>query len=84
MELKQLIKKDNTISVPFPDPAFKDFIVKVSYVSREGMLDIRKQCVTHTYNKKQRSMEESIDEDKFINAYVAGIIKGWEGFKYKY
>jgi len=84
MELKQLIKKDTTISVAYPDPDFKDFKIKVAYVSREAMLEIRKQCVTHTYNKKTRAMEESLDEDKFIEAYVSATIKGWEGFKYKY
>ena len=84
MELSSLLKKSSVINVPYPDPEFKDLVIQVAYTSREEMLKLRKECITHTYNKKTRAMDETVDEEKFTNAYVSAILKGWTGFKYKY
>lgn len=84
MDLKALIKKDTEIKVAYPDPELKGFELTVAYADKDAMKDVRKQCVTHVYNKKTRAMEESIDEDKFVSSYVGMILKGWVGFKYKY
>jgi len=84
MDLKSLLKKENVISVAYPDPEFVGFVLELSYVSRTDMLDIRSKCLTHTYNKKTRSMDESMDEDIFTELYIEKMLKGWTGFKYAY
>lgn len=84
MELKSLLVKNANISVEYPDPEFEGLNLTVAYADKDTMKDVRKQCVTHVYNKKTRGMEESIDEDKFVAAYVGLVLKGWAGFKYKY
>ena len=40
--------------------------------------------MSQTFNKKTRSYEEEIDEDKFITEYTKAVIKGWSGFKLGY
>ena len=84
MDLKSLIKKDQEITVAYPDPEFEGLSITVAFASKEAMSAVRKECVTHTYNKKTRSMDETVDEDKFATAYVAAVVKGWTGFKYSY
>ena len=84
MDLKSLIKKDTEIKVAYPDPEYAGLELTVAYADKDAMKEVRKQCVTHVYNKKTRAMDESIDEDKFVSAYVGMVLKGWGGFKYKF
>ncbi len=71
-------------TVEFDYPGFKDFKVKLCFLSRESLIALRKKCVGTKFNKKTRQPEETLDEDLFISQYTKAVIKGWEGLKYSY
>lgn len=77
-----LITGDKTIDVPFPD--LEEFVVKVSYVTREDLVKIRNQALVYKFNKRTRQREEEVDNDKFVEAYCERVIKGWSGLKVKH
>ena len=59
----------------------KDFQVSLCYLAREELVKLRNRCVTQTFNRKTRSYEETMDDDKFVSEYTKAVIKGWKGFK---
>ena len=77
VSLKSLMTSSKTVSI-------EGFVVDLTYLSREELLKLRNRCVKQVLNKKTRAFEEKLDEDLFLQEYVASIIKGWNGLKYKY
>lgn len=83
---------DNTISlktllVPSKEveseyPGMPDFKVKLTFLSREMLVAIRKKS-TKTVFKNRQAVEE-LDDELFLKLYVAATVKGWSGFKYEY
>jgi len=84
MELSSLITKDKVVSVAYPDPDLDGFSVDVVYVSRDTLNSIRRRCTTASYSKATRQIEETLDEDLFLKAYITSVVKGWKGFKLTY
>ena len=82
LSLKSLIKEDNLIQIDYPD--LEGFELSLGYLSRAEMLKIRKKCTVTKINKKTRQPEENLDEDKFTEAYIESVIKGWTGLKVSY
>ena len=82
LNLKSLIKEDNLIKIDYPD--LEGFELSLGYLSRAEMLKIRKKCTVTKINKKTRQPEENLDEDKFTEAYIESVIKGWKGLKVSY
>ena len=80
--LKSLMTSSKTVSIDYP--GYEGFVVDLTYLSREELLKLRNRCVKQVLNKKTRAFEEKLDEDLFLQEYVASIIKGWNGLKYKY
>ena len=82
VSLKSLMTSSKTVSIDYP--GYEGFVVDLTYLSREELLKLRNRCVKQVLNKKTRAFEEKLDEDLFLQEYVASIIKGWNGLKYKY
>tara|TARA_Y100000361_G_C11080454_1_gene300719 strand:- start:444 stop:884 length:441 start_codon:yes stop_codon:yes gene_type:complete len=82
VSLSSLLTPSKTVSIEYP--GYDDFVVDLTYLSREELLKLRNKCIKQKFNKKTRQFEDSLDEDIFLTEYVGSIIKGWNGLKYKY
>lgn len=82
MELANMLVKSKTVEMEYP--GFPDFKVSVAYLTRDELLKLRERCTTQKFNKKSHKPEEETDNDLFQELYIAAVIKGWTGFKYKY
>ena len=80
LSLKSLLSSNKVVEVEFP--GYSGFKVKIAYISREALVNLRKKCVTTTF--KNRSAGEELDDKKFLELYTKSAVKGWSGFKLKY
>ena len=79
VSLKSLMTPSKTVE--FEYPGCDDFIVSLCYLAREELMKLRNRCTKQVFNKKTRSYEDQMDDDKFLEEYTKGVIKGWKGFK---
>ena len=82
VSLKSLLTPSKTVGIDYP--GMDGFSVKLTYLAREELLKLRNRSVSQQFNKKTRSYEEQLYNDKFLTEYCKAIIKGWSGLKYKY
>ena len=82
VSLKSLMTPTKTVE--FDYPGCEDFKVKLCYLAREELMKLRTRCVQQVFNKKTRSYEEEMNDDKFLEEYTKAVIKGWTGFKLGY
>ena len=82
VSLASLLTPSKTVTIDYP--GIDGFEVDLCYLAREELLKVRNKCLSQKFNKKTRSFEEQLDEDKFLTAYVKGVIKGWKGLKYSH
>tara|TARA_B100001029_G_scaffold174879_1_gene175542 strand:- start:16548 stop:16991 length:444 start_codon:yes stop_codon:yes gene_type:complete len=80
--LKSLMTPSKTIT--FDYPGYEGFTVDLCFLAREGLLKLRKKCLSTRWDKKTRQPVEELDDDKFLVEYSAAVIKGWKGLKYSY
>tara|TARA_B100001996_G_scaffold323321_1_gene268443 strand:+ start:22 stop:474 length:453 start_codon:yes stop_codon:yes gene_type:complete len=79
VSLKSLMTPSKTVE--FDYPGCIGFKVQLCYLAREELMKLRTRCVVQEFNKKTRSYEEKMDDDKFLEEYTKAVIKGWKGFK---
>jgi hypothetical protein len=80
ISLKSLLVPSKEVESEYPGmPGFK---VKLTFLSRETLVSIRKKS-TKTVFKNRQPVEE-LDDELFLKLYVAATVKGWSGFKYAY
>ena len=82
MELKNLLVDSKTTWVEFP--GLDGFEVELANLSRKELVNLRKRCVQNKFNRKTRSFEETLDEDKFVAEFSKATVKGWKGLKLGY
>lgn len=82
VSLKSLMTPSKTVE--FDYPGCEGFKISLCYLAREELVKLRNRCVTQVFNKKTRSYEEEMDDDKFLEEYTKAVIKGWKGFKLGY
>ena len=82
VSLKSLMTPSKTVE--FDYPGCEGMTVSLCYLAREELVKLRNRCVTQKFNKKTRSYEEAMDDDKFLEEYTKAVIKGWSGFKLGY
>ena len=82
VSLKSLMTPSKTVN--FDYPGFDGFSVELCYLAREELVKLRGRCVSQVFNRKTRSYEEQMDDDKFVTEYTKAVIKGWKGFKLGY
>lgn len=80
LSLKNLLVPSKTVEFDFP--GFTGFKVKLSFLSRETLVSIRKKATKMTF--KNRQPAEELNDDLFLQLYVQASIKGWSGFKLSY
>lgn len=80
LSLKSLLVPSKEITTEFP--GMPGFEIKLAFLSRETLLNIRKKSTKTTF--KNRQPQEDFNEDLFLELYVAAAVKGWTGFKLKY
>lgn len=80
LSLKSLLVPSKTVEAEFP--GFSGFKVKVSFLSREALVNMRKKSTVQSF--KSRKVEEDLDDKKFLELYSKAAIKGWSGLKLKY
>lgn len=80
ISLKSLLVPSKTIEVEYP--GFPEFKLEINYLSRDGLINLRKKSTKTTF--KGRQTQEEFNEDLFLELYVDAAIKGWSGLKFKY
>ena len=80
ISLKSLLVPSKSVEVEYP--GMPDFVVNLSFLSRETLLNIRKKSTKTSF--KNRQATEEFNEDLFLQLYVEAAIKGWTGFKLTY
>lgn len=73
--IKTLIVPNKTVETEFP--GLMGFKLKLCFLSRETLTNIRKKSTKTVF--KNRQMTEDFDEDLFLQLYVQSTIKGWSG-----
>lgn len=79
-KLKNLLVSTKDTTVEYP--GMPGFELNLTFLGREKLIDMRKRATKQTY-KKHQAVEE-FDDEIFLELYTKAIIKGWEGFKFKY
>jgi len=80
LSLKSLLVPSKQVEVEFP--GFAGFKIQLNFLSRETLVGIRKKATKITF--KNRQPTEELNDDLFLQLYVAACIKGWSGFKLAY
>ena len=77
MQLKNLIIDSKSAWVDFP--GLSGFSVEVVNLSRKEIQALRKRCITQKLDRKTRTMEEVLDEEKFVEYFTGSTVKNWKG-----
>ena len=80
ISLKSLLVPSKLVEVEFP--GFTGFKVELSFLSRETLVGIRKKATKISF--KNRQPVEELNDDLFLQLYVAAAIKNWSGLKLEY
>jgi len=80
LSLKSLLVPSKSVEVEYP--GMPGFVINLSFLSRETLLNIRKKSTKTSF--KNRQPTEEFNEDLFLQLYVEASIKGWNGFKLSY
>ena len=80
VSLKSLLVPSKSVEAEFP--GFAGFKVQLSFLSRETLVSIRKKATKISF--KNRQPVEELNDDLFLQLYVAACIKGWSGLTLSY
>lgn len=80
LSLKTLLVPSKTVQVEYP--GMPGFMIDVSFLSRETLVNIRKKATKTSY--KNRTASEELNDELFLELYVKESIKGWSGLKLSY
>ena len=82
VSLASLMTPSKTVKIDFP--GYEGFSVSLCHLAREGLLKLRKKCLSTKWDKKTRQPVEELDDEKFLTEYCKAVIKSWSGLKYSY
>jgi len=71
----------NEITVEFP--RFKNFKVRMRYVTRDELAEMREKTTSITFDRASRARKEDVDTDKFMDSYIKKAIINWSGLTYE-
>jgi len=77
ISLKALLVPSKTVDVDYP--GLPGFTVKVSFLSRETLINVRKKATKTTF--KNRQPVEELNDEIFLQLYVKEDVRGWTGLK---
>ena len=82
MKLEELMVDSKAAWVDYPgSPGLE---IEIVNLSRKELLNLRKKCIVQKFDRKNRIMEEDLDEDKFIHEFTKATVSNWKGFKLKF
>ena len=82
MKLEELMVDSKAAWVDYPgSPGLE---IEIVNLSRKELLGLRKKCVVQKFDRKNRVMEEDLDEDKFVHEFTKATLNNWKGFKLKF
>ena len=82
MELKSILLPEKVVTFEYPGLDGLEF--DLAFLSKDSNQDILKKCTITRFNPKFQRTDEELDDEKFLEMYVAAIVKNWRGFKMKY
>jgi hypothetical protein len=78
--IKALLTPVKMVEVEYPGlPGFK---IKLCYLSKDTLINIRKKSTKVTY--KNRQSVEEVDDELFLKLYTQNTIKSWTGLTLDY
>ena len=77
MELKKLMVDSKSVWMDFP--GLEGFSVEVANLSRKELTSLRKRCTSQKFDRKTRTLQEDLNEDKFVVEFSKASIKNWKG-----
>jgi hypothetical protein len=80
ISLKSLLVPSKTVEVEYP--GMPGFNIKLGFMSRETLINLRKKATKNTF--KNRQIQDEFNEDLFLELYVDAAIKSWDGLKFSY
>jgi hypothetical protein len=80
ISLKSLLVPSKTVEVEYP--GMPGFNIKLGFMSRETLINLRKKATKNTF--KNRQVQDEFNEDLFLELYVDAAIKSWDGLKFSY
>ena len=80
LSLKNLLVPSKSVETEYP--GMPGFVLQLSFLSRELLLNIRKKSTKTTF--KNRQPQEDFNEDLFLQLYCEQAIKSWKGLKLSY
>ena len=80
--LEDLLLPEKVVTFDFPGCAGLTF--DLAFLSKEQLQKVVEKCTKIRIDPKTRQQTEQLDDDLFLSTYVSAIIKGWDGFKFKY
>jgi hypothetical protein len=80
LSLKSLLAPSKTVEVDYP--GFTNFKIKLAFLSRETLINIRKKATKTSY--KNRQPVDELDDKLFLKLYVDAAVKDWSGLKLSY
>ena len=60
-------------------PGMEGFKVKVANLARKELVALRKNCTVQKFDRKARTVLETLDEEKFVNEFAKATVKDWKG-----
>ena len=65
-------------------PGANGFEVEVNNLSRKELINLRQRCLVQKFDRKTRTMDEELDDEKFVSEFTKATVNNWRGFKLKY
>ena len=82
MNLEELMVDSKAAWMDYP--GCDGFEIQVANLSRKELIAMRKKCTTSKWDRKNRIMDETLDEEKFVKLFTKATVKSWKGLKLKY
>lgn len=82
MKLQDLMVDTKAVWLDFPGCA--GFQVQIANLSRKELVALRKKCLSQKFDRKTRTVDEILDEEKFVREFTKATVKGWSGLKLRY
>ena len=82
MDLRELMVDSKSVWVDFP--GMPGFSVEVANLSKQELNKLRKSCVTQKFDRKTRTVAETLDEERFVERFTEKTVKNWKGLTLDY
>lgn len=82
MDLKSLVVDSKEVWMDFP--GMPGFEVKVANISRQELVKLHKSCEVQKFDRKARTVINTVDNEKFAKVFTDATVKGWKGLKLEY